>query len=233
LLALRAVIEGKCRYGDKTPRYVFHFKQLSEIFPDSRLVLVLRDGRHAAASSARVTQFMVVPRSVLIEALVWRSAARRAVQARRTLPRGQLLTVRLEDLIADKELTARRLCEHVGVPFNEAVLVPHRDARERLPMDDREFETLHPNLSAPIGASSRDWTQDLSAGDTRAVEVVLSSTMRLVGYHFETRYSMSERASGWGRAGIAVARELPRNFGRLKNQARRDLSTVLRRLRRS
>ena len=45
-----AASEGKQRWGDKTPHYVFILDQLREIWPDMRVIHVIRDGRDVAAS---------------------------------------------------------------------------------------------------------------------------------------------------------------------------------------
>src|SRR5205085_5760276 len=45
-----AAAEGKPRYGDKTPGYVFTLALLGDLFPEARFVQVVRDGRDAAVS---------------------------------------------------------------------------------------------------------------------------------------------------------------------------------------
>ena len=44
-----AADEGKRLWGDKTPHYVFILDQLRELWPDMRVIHVIRDGRDVAA----------------------------------------------------------------------------------------------------------------------------------------------------------------------------------------
>src|SRR3712207_1470296 len=45
---------GKSRWGDKTPRYVESIPLLAKLWPDSRFVHLVRDGRNVALSYADV-----------------------------------------------------------------------------------------------------------------------------------------------------------------------------------
>src|SRR5205807_2863750 len=50
IFALYARQQGKTRYGDKTPSYVRCLRQLADLFPESRFIHIVRDGRDVALS---------------------------------------------------------------------------------------------------------------------------------------------------------------------------------------
>jgi hypothetical protein len=52
LFAAYAAVQGKPRWGDKSPPYTAHIPLLARLFPQARFVHVIRDGREVAASLA-------------------------------------------------------------------------------------------------------------------------------------------------------------------------------------
>lgn len=225
-LALRAVAHGKRRFGDKTPRYAFHLQALQRLYPDARLVLVMRDGREAAASAARTTANSAAPRSILLDAVLWRSSARRAFETLAKMSPDVLCMVKLEELIASPEETARRLCSFVGEEFDMAMLSHHETARERLPLAEKEFSNLHSGVTRNVGETRRDWREGVSPTDAEAVEVLLRSNLKRFGYEVPQRPRSLAAAKGWARVGTALARELPANAGSLANHLRRELTDL-------
>ena len=50
LFEKNAAMEGKTRWGDKTPYYVLHIPKLLEWFPNGQIIHLIRDGRDVALS---------------------------------------------------------------------------------------------------------------------------------------------------------------------------------------
>lgn len=51
VFAMYAQSQGKSRYGDKTPGYVMSMELLADLFPESRFIHVIRDGRDVSLVS--------------------------------------------------------------------------------------------------------------------------------------------------------------------------------------
>lgn len=115
---------GKPRWGDKTPNHANHLDLLYRDHPDARVVRIVRDPR------ATVRSFQRMPWATrsLLGATALCEMERKAVAPFRD----RLLEVRLEDLSSDPRGTMEAVLDHVGEPWDDAVLAHH----EHLPQPD-------------------------------------------------------------------------------------------------
>jgi hypothetical protein len=118
---------GKPRWGEKTPMYVTKMRLIQKALPEARFVHVIRDGRDVALS--------VLDRTVrdLTAADVARRWQRKIEKARKMAPKlRHYQEIRYEDLILDTEPTLRKICDHIGLEFDSAMLDYHERSAERL-----------------------------------------------------------------------------------------------------
>jgi hypothetical protein len=104
---------------------------------------------------------------------------------------------KLEDVRTDEEPVMRTLCNVVGDSFEGSMLDHHKDARERLPLRDREFSSLHTRLSKPVERETRDLRTGVAATDVRGVETVLRSSLERFGYPVGPRFGLAQTPGGW------------------------------------
>jgi hypothetical protein len=128
---LYAERHGKSRWGDKTPDYVRKMKKIQNTLPEARFIHVIRDGRDAGLSQnariARRGKDPVPPREM---ARRWR---KRIVKSRIDAAEvAHYIEVRYEDLIGDTEAVLRRVCDHIQLEYDPAMLRYHERASERL-----------------------------------------------------------------------------------------------------
>lgn len=167
------------RWGDKSPLAVLALKELSEVFPDLRVIHILRDGRDVAASFhdafgddlARAT-------------MVWLRAVQ-AAQAFGTRRPSQFLQVRYEDLVRDPEPVLAAVTRFVGVPFDERMLRHHEvDLR----LGDVDRTSYMQGVWAPVHQRSVGrWREAFSAGEAAELERRLGPTLARLGYGGEGR----------------------------------------------
>lgn len=123
---------------------------LLELFPDCRIVEVVRDGRDVACS---LVSLPWGPDSVVSALGVWERQLRAAAAGARVLPPGRLLTVNIADLAIDaREESYRRLLDFLGLD-DEAAMRQH-------------FE----NRLLPGAANPARWEIDLSRHEQRELE---------------------------------------------------------------
>jgi len=105
---LHALPDGKQPQllGDKTPDYMFHLELLRRLFPDSKIVHIVRDGRDVALSLAPLNWG---PNNVLGAALLWRRYMRRWNQSVSAL--GNVHELTYESLIDQPQSTLSELFE--------------------------------------------------------------------------------------------------------------------------
>jgi hypothetical protein len=106
-----AEAQGVDRWAECTPTHALHLKEIRAAFPDAQVIHMIRDGRDAALSLAKLGWIHPLPwdreGGLVAAALYWKwivEAGRRNA-ARAGLP---YLEIRFEDLVsAPRETTAR------------------------------------------------------------------------------------------------------------------------------
>lgn len=98
---------GKRRIGSKYPVFGRHLDLLNNLFPDGRVIHVVRDGRDCALSHKQMTWGHQNTYSAAIHWRAYIQAARRGSEAMR----GRYLEIRYEDLLLEPEATMHTL-EH-------------------------------------------------------------------------------------------------------------------------
>ena len=122
---------GKLRWGDKTPDYIRKMRKLQKTLPEARFIHVIRDGRDAGLSqNARIIKRGKDPVPAREMARRWR---KRIVKSRVDAEEVEhYLEIRYEDLVADTENALRRVCGHIELDFDPAMLTYYERAEERL-----------------------------------------------------------------------------------------------------
>lgn len=111
LFTLYANQQGKTRWGDKTPQHALRIPELLAIFPDARIIHLVRDGRDVAESTARIA---IGPCSILAIARRWKLYLDTVREAAARLPPAQFLEVRFEDMVLDPAGMRRRILAFIG-----------------------------------------------------------------------------------------------------------------------
>ncbi|MDQ3877791.1 MAG: sulfotransferase, partial [Actinomycetota bacterium] len=122
-----AAVHGKSTWGDKTPRYVEHIPFLAKLFPTSRFIHLVRDGRDVALSYANVP---FGPKTVARAALLWSQRVEMGIRDGRPLAPQRYLEVKYEALIAEPEPELVRLCDFLTVEFSPDMLDHTETTRE-------------------------------------------------------------------------------------------------------
>jgi len=128
--------QGKPRWGDKSPGYALHIRQIGRLLPEAHFVHLIRDGRDVRLSQlARGTN----PPSAFKHARRWKRRVNTARRQGRAV--GRYMELRYEDLILDTEAQLRRICAFVELEFDAGMLSYHETAPERLREIDRDLPT--------------------------------------------------------------------------------------------
>lgn len=126
----------KQRIGDKTPSYALHLKAIKTLLPEARFIHLIRDGRDVALS-LRNTWFSPGP-DMKSQAEFWAS---HVATARNSAAKcSSYMEIKYEDLVQDPETALRKVCDHIELPYHEAML--HHHLRAHLRLDEhqgREF----------------------------------------------------------------------------------------------
>ncbi len=171
-----AAREGKERFGDKTPPYLHAVDELLAIWPDARVVVLVRDARAVALSIAGLP---FGPNNAYAAAGWWARGIREGLEAERRHPE-QVVTVRYEDLVAEPEATVRRVCDHVRLGYNSEMLAIERAGPEKIVAEQADW---YAGVSKPISAAeSERWRGEMPEEDQRVIAAVAGAELRELGY---------------------------------------------------
>ncbi len=167
---------GKQRWGDKTPHYVRHIEWLSEAFPESQFVHMIRDGRDVARSRVEAGFTVSMRRS----ARHWKEEVHTGRQAGRPLPARRYRELFYENLVRNPETVLRDLCDWLDLEFTEALFAFDESGDASIP---DEHAHLHEKLNAPVDPSrAQAWKHSLSSRETADVEEEAGSLLQALGY---------------------------------------------------
>lgn len=119
---------------EQTPRYIFALDDVFKVFPNARVVNMVRDPRDVLLSQKNKWRTFShglwdMPLhealrvwsnySPIIQSLMWRSCVNRAETY---LDDERILTVRFEDLVSSPEHTIKKICEHTFLNYSGKML---------------------------------------------------------------------------------------------------------------
>ncbi|HEX5230435.1 MAG TPA: sulfotransferase [Bryobacteraceae bacterium] len=192
LLSAYATTHGKPFAGEKTPGHAWHVHTLCEWYPDCAIIHLIRDPRAVVYS---LTNVPWASRSVLMGARMWHSINTAALAASK---RDNYMAVKYEDLVARPEQELARICRHIGLDYEEALLEPIAGQRD----PDKPFHPAYQKITAGRAAV---WQMRLHPWQIAAIEAAAGEYMDQFGYQ---RHSAGAVASGKVRAVLEAFREM-------------------------
>jgi hypothetical protein len=204
---------GKPLAGEKTPDYVRYLPLLGRLFPWSRVVHIVRDGRDVALSALQWARpdkgpgrFALWPEDpVAVCALWWRWQ----VTSGRTGGRGlgsRYQEVRYEDLVARPRETVKSLCLFLQLPFAPEMLAYHLGRHREQPGLSAK------NAWLPPTPGLRDWRSQMSERDAEVFEALAGDLLSSLGYERATGVptpvvtALAQRYQSWWEAELARRR---------------------------
>lgn len=187
--------EGATRWGDKTPGYIKHMREIQGYLPEARFVHLIRDGRDVALS---VLKQDWGPQTIEAAAEKWRS---RVLRARAQQPYlGFYIEVQFEDLVINTERELRRICEFVEVDFHPDMLGYHETAEKRLQEKARALPRAHGEAQSaekrlashaktfepPNPDHLGNWRTKMPKEDRAAFEALAGDLLADLGYELDT-----------------------------------------------
>lgn len=169
LLKTYASQQGKRRYGEKTPQHASESETLIRMFPDCKVIHLIRDPRDVVVSLKRMPWG---DRSVVSNAKQWVACTRGALQIRRSQNYHQL---HYEDLVTDPERSLGLICEFLGESFESGMLDPDSGQKAKAWWFERAQKAVSTERI-------EKWRDELSALEVGLIEWVTRPTMEKLGY---------------------------------------------------
>jgi hypothetical protein len=175
---------GKPLVGDKTPGYVRFLPTLHELWPQARLVHLIRDGRDVCLSLLNWEKAdRILGRyptwtqdRVTTAALFWERHVRSGRKAPVSREPDLYCEIRYESLVACPEEECLRLCAFLGVSFDEAMLRFHVGRTREEPGLSAKHAWL------PVTRGLRDWRTQMPPEDVERFEAAAGDLLAELGY---------------------------------------------------
>lgn len=168
---------GKKRWGDKEPAYVTDIDILAKLFPNLKVIHIVRDGRDVAVSMKKLSWGSKnLPR-------IARDWAWKVMLANKTgafLGKSQYLEIRYEDLVIDSEKILQKICSFIDEEYSSKMLSYPVTAKEEMPSDSINF---HQNsVMAPDKNKIFQWKKDLPTADQIIFQEEAGEALENFGY---------------------------------------------------
>ncbi|MBO6937505.1 MAG: sulfotransferase [Deltaproteobacteria bacterium] len=186
-------------WGQKTPRLVRSWERLATLYPDAVFIHPTRDPRAVVSSLQRSPAHQLNP---LMGARRWRDDTAMGLAMEEHLGE-RVFRYDYEALARDPEGIARRVCDHLDLPFDPVMLAKPTEKLELKASEERAGH--HTETARPIHAESVErWRDDLSDEERAVVAHVTHEVARRAGYELPdvappsagTRFRMTAR-HGW------------------------------------
>lgn len=175
--------QNKIRWGDKTPFYISDMDVLYRVFPNCRIIHLVRDGRDVALSQRGVSWAPSnIPR--IAKEWAWRVTLARKIG---NVLGPQYLEVQYESLVANPELVLRQICTFIDEPFAESMLAYHENGESRMP--EKSMAWHKSSVRPPDQNKVRQWRYMMSPTDRILFENEAGEALELFGYELERRRS--------------------------------------------
>lgn len=173
--------------GDKNPGHVLHLSLLRKLYPDARFIHLLRDYRDNHLSLVKAGfEFPSIGYTTAKWVHFYRLVARHEARAP-----SQFLTLHYENLVADPGRELARVCNFIGVDFDERMLNYYRKKEQLLTAyRGTRFEELHSGILEPprvrhIGL----WRNQLDRHQVNVADFVAGTVGDQAGYTGNTESS--------------------------------------------
>lgn len=167
----------KPRWGQKTPRFVRSWQQLSEWFPGALFIHTVRDPRAVVASLGASPAHR---NNVVVAAKRWNEDTKHGLALEAALPE-RSFRFSYEHFVAAPEFVAKALCRFLNIEFEATMLEPG----QALPLNEHEARHgHHQNVSGAVRSDlSEQWRQSLRPQELAWIAAIAGETARACGYH--------------------------------------------------
>ena len=159
---------------DHTPQNLIHAKLLVDLFPDARMIHIVRDGRAVASSLMRVDWG---PNNIEDAANFWVDRLARAFAAELFWGPQRVMRVKYEDLVQEPEATLKKLCCHLDISYEPEMVQGTGFKTPRYTVSQHS-----PVGNAPSPLRVNAWEHELAPRQIEIFESIVADLLVCLGY---------------------------------------------------
>ena len=161
-------VENATRWGDKTTMNVRYLAELLQIFPQAKIIHIIRNPKDVIASKIRVPWS---PNSIIINAFKWKIDI---LYGRKFAAdhKDSYTEIRYEDLVSSPQSEIKRLLNFIDEPFEDAILNFYQKSQEYV-----RNEPWKEGVTSPINPKSvGKGDKELSKNQISLIEKIIGKT---------------------------------------------------------
>lgn len=173
---------GKARWGNNTPRDLFHIDDIIKFYPNAKVIVCIRDIRDFLLSYKYKWRATPVEHVDLLKtlyhpvttSLLWKSSMQLALAIKEYVPKRNLVIVRYEDLVTQPARIIQEICTVIGEKF-EPKMLSIKDNNSSTPGQLTGIFTL----------SVGRWHTGLSSEEAWIAQYIAGKELERAGYRCE------------------------------------------------
>jgi Sulfotransferase family len=165
---------GARRFGEKTPSNIRHLDALASLFPNCRIIHVVRDPRATVASRTKVPIFS---KDVISHSIKWKldiCCGRAFAQTGSQI----YCEIDYEKLVVEPAATLRQVCRFLGEEYDHRMLEYHQSSKRYIKDEPWKHGTQEPVYRSSI----ETWRRELSEDQIHLIEWITGRQMAYYGY---------------------------------------------------
>lgn len=166
-------------WGSKTPSNVFWFKEIQNVFPKARFILLYRDGRDVSIDQVASSWG---PNNLYVACLWWRSYIQAMLFAKNLLNQKNYYEIHYEDLVKEPERVVKGICEFLELEYEPGMLKYYEQNT-----DNFLKRSFHQKTSKPITADYVGIYKKLPLTDKQLQITVIGDLLKELGYKVENK----------------------------------------------
>lgn len=222
---------------DKNPFYTFHIEKIRSVFPDARLLFMVRDYRGYILSNLQSQNPVVGKRSLAYYAITWNYYLNELRKAQLSAP-GTIKVMRYEDLALNREKEIADIVAFFGLSFTPELMNFNETIQRRfvgvdkIKLANAHFVKRLMALSQPINTQKvNEWKIKLTNRQIACADYFCAKNGQLVGYAAEYKISFFRKiiyrissVPAYIRVGLFMFLNSPQLFYKLniKNKLERE-----------
>ncbi len=176
-------------WGDKNPCHIHYLEKIWRYLPASKVILIVRDFRACYSSMKNIVakeqggrQVWTGPRTLEGMTRQWNQVIN--LVDRYHQKNQQFYLVYYEDLVREPVVQLTKICEWLGLEFQESMLDFYQKNTE-LGLVLPSQVTLNPNTFKPINSERINiWQDELSLSEVKAIESINGEILEKLGYKY-------------------------------------------------
>ena len=163
-------------WGDTTHLNYHYIPEIYSVFPNAKFIFMIRDGRAVVHSFMKAGSIMGDRSNPVVAAKQWMKTIKVYEELK---SQASLMVLKYEDLVEDPKSELERVCEHLGVSYEDHMLQFYN----HVPNADVFKLDIHKGLYRPVFSDSLSkWEDELPRATRNEVVRIMKEGLNKFGY---------------------------------------------------